>query len=88
MATRVLAFTAKSNKLRRVLYSETFISPAFDPNQTQKPPEHDKFLAIWDTGATNTVISKRVVKKCGLKPIGMVIVKYCSWGKYFSCIFD
>ena len=33
--------------------------------------EHKSFIgiAVWDTGATCTVIDKRVVQKCGLKPI-------------------
>jgi hypothetical protein len=29
------------------------------------------FKAIWDTGATNSVITQEVVTKCGLKPTGM-----------------
>jgi len=35
------------------------------------PPLHD-FNALWDTGATGTVISQAVVTTCGLKPTGMV----------------
>lgn len=30
--------------------------------------------SIWDTGATNSVITQRVVNECGLKPTGMVMV--------------
>ncbi|HYJ05441.1 MAG TPA: SEC-C metal-binding domain-containing protein [Chthoniobacterales bacterium] len=33
-----------------------------------------EFQAIWDTGATNSVISPAVVAACGLKPIGMTQV--------------
>jgi predicted aspartyl protease len=29
------------------------------------------YAAIWDTGATGTVIPEKVVFECGLKPIGM-----------------
>jgi hypothetical protein len=35
------------------------------------PPPKKQFVAIWDTGATSSVISAKVVKECGLKPIGM-----------------
>ena len=86
MAAEIRAFTAKSDKLQRVLFSETFISPAFDPKQIPKPPKYDKFIAIWDTGATNTVISKTVVEKCGLKPIAMVKV-YNAGGEKFSAVY-
>jgi hypothetical protein len=37
-------------------------------------PEYKNFQAVWDTGATGSVITKRVVKECGLKPIGMTQV--------------
>ena len=33
------------------------------------------FEAIWDTGATNSVISQNVVDACGLVPIGMTQVQ-------------
>jgi hypothetical protein len=31
--------------------------------------------AIWDTGASHSVINQRVVDQCGLKPVGMVLVR-------------
>ena len=31
--------------------------------------------AIWDTGATGTVITERVVKQCGLEPVGIIGVR-------------
>lgn len=34
----------------------------------------NQFIATWDTGATNTVISEKVVKECGLIPTGMIKV--------------
>ena len=36
------------------------------------------FTAIWDTGATNSVISPRVVAACGLESIGVQRVRYAS----------
>jgi hypothetical protein len=30
-----------------------------------------QFQAVWDTGASGTVISQRIVTACGLQPIGM-----------------
>lgn len=37
-------------------------------------PAFEKFVAIWDTGATASVISQGVVDRCGLKPTGMTLV--------------
>lgn len=37
-------------------------------------PAHRKFFklsGIWDTGATNSVITKSAAQKCGLIPVGM-----------------
>ena len=34
-----------------------------------------KYIGIWDTGATNSVISQKVVDECNLKPIGMTMVQ-------------
>ncbi len=53
------------------------VSPGFDPH-TLPPEDHlplkQGFVAIWDTGATASVISQKVIDECGLKPIGMTIV--------------
>ena len=59
--------------LLRALVTDCHASPAFDPATTPKDqhPPFKKFKAIWDTGATNSVISGRVVDRCGLKPTGM-----------------
>lgn len=34
----------------------------------------NQFIATWDTGATNTVISEKVVKECNLIPTGVIKV--------------
>lgn len=49
---------------------DTYISQA-DPNKTLNI---NSFEAIWDTGAQNSVITSKVVKKLALKPIGKVQV--------------
>ena len=58
---------------RRVteIITEIYISVAFDPS---KPPfpKPNKFYALWDTGASGSVVSQKVVKDCNLKPTGMV----------------
>lgn len=67
---RVSAFTYKANGKANVLLSEVRVSANKELfNDVKK----EKFNAIWDTGATNTAISSRVVEKCGLIPTGKAI---------------
>lgn len=57
------------------LVSDCGVSAAFDPRITPgNLPAFHAFKAIWDTGATASVITQAVVDACGLKPIGMVQV--------------
>jgi len=74
-------FTSKYNRLSNVLMNEVSVSKAYFPpkpsNLPFAPPKdiiHKKFFAIWNTGATNTVITQKVVQKCELKPTGMTKV--------------
>lgn len=72
---RGLTVTAKGGLLR-VLISECKACAAFDPSKTpsSKQPKHKTFQAIWDTGATHSVITQAVVDACGLKATGMKLV--------------
>jgi predicted aspartyl protease len=65
--------------ITRILQNEVHVSRAFGPSLAPKPlsPQKvgaKKFTAIWDTGATGTVISQKVINACGLKPIGIAEV--------------
>ena len=64
----IRAFTRQDDKLAKSLLSEVFIAEAHDPS-TSPSPQRKKYIAIWDTGATRTVISPKVVQELGLKPI-------------------
>lgn len=73
------SLTLSSNVgILRVLATKVQVCAAYDPNATppgQRPP-WCSFDAIWDTGATGSVITQRVVDTCGLKPIGMTQVHH------------
>lgn len=77
----IRAFTTAYNGLSHVLISKALIGLAFDPN---KPPipDHFEFDAIWDTGASASVITQNVVQKCGLAPTGMIKALSAS-GEYY-----
>jgi hypothetical protein len=68
------SFSTRSTRLRNELRNECGISVAFDPASPPAAPDIRKFSAIWDTGATNSVIMQRVVDALGLVPIGMADV--------------
>lgn len=74
MPPTIQSFTYKYDKRTNVLFTDVLVAQAFDPIKTPKSqyPPGKNYRAIWDTGATNTVISPRVVSECSLKPIGMV----------------
>lgn len=60
----------------RVLQTECQVCAAFDIAAPPTPlPTRDSFVGIWDTGATGTVITEEVVRRCGLQPIGMTQVQ-------------
>jgi predicted aspartyl protease len=71
---RPVSFTVSHNGVANVLHSDAYIWEAFDPKTTVPPPVLKKFTATWDTGATNSVITQKVIDECGLKPIGMTQV--------------
>ena len=60
--------------LLRVLQTKCFVSQAFDLQGGGNLPARYEFDAIWDTGATASVITQRVVDACGLQPVGMIQV--------------
>lgn len=74
----VYGFTAKTKGISRVILSDVFISQSFDPANTTITPPHNQYTGIWDTGATNSVITQKVVDDCHLKPIGMARVNHCN----------
>lgn len=58
----------------RVLKNKCKVSQSFIPSGVGQEPPPVEFDAIWDTGATGSVITQRVVDACGLAPIGMTLV--------------
>ena len=66
------AFTIEYSEVVSELETSLRISEAFDPailKDVIHPPMYE-FEAIWDTGATNSVISANVIKKLGIEPTG------------------
>lgn len=71
------SFTSKYPGRSNVLINDVMISEAFDLTSEQinaKDYNTNQYRAIWDTGATGTVITQKVVDACGLSPTGVVEV--------------
>jgi hypothetical protein len=64
--------------IARVLTSTVDISAAFDPSMAQSHPPHHRYRAIWDTGATGSVINDNVVKDCKLVQTGVAQVSHAQ----------
>ena len=73
LSEKISAFTNSFAGLSALLQSQVTIGLAFNPDHSAPKPQ-TLFDAIWDTGATASAISERVVKKCGLKPTSITEV--------------
>lgn len=60
------AFTLEMDRLARQLKTEVYI----EPSGVQTPNDANKVIAIWDTGATMTCISKRLASRLSLVSLG------------------
>jgi len=75
---KILSFTSKYPGLSTVLINDVSISKAFDSLSEKVNSKNYKtksYKAIWDTGATGTVITQKVVDEFALSPIGVVEVQ-------------
>jgi len=70
----VYGFTTKANGIARELNNEVHLSEFYDPASGVIQPSKKPYSAVWDTGATNTVISRKIVKELNLQPSGRVTV--------------
>lgn len=71
------AFSVTSDKILSVLTTTCGVCKAFGPSRTMQRPTITSFSALWDTGATNSVIDKSVVEKLGLTP-------QWEWERFFT----
>jgi hypothetical protein len=97
------SFTFRYPKRTKEVKTPVKIAPEFDPNMERievgekvnmdaNRPHKNEFLAIWDTGATNTCITQKAVISAGLPQIG---VTNCQgvYGKiekrplYMGCLY-
>lgn len=66
------AFTVRANGLVNRIMTPVMILPPFDP-RTHPAPSGCAANAVWDTGATRSVIRPEVATKLGLQPTGQAV---------------
>ena len=67
--TQRSGFTLLYERVTNILYSDIGLSEAFSPESGGKQPNVIGFHGIWDTGATCSGITSKVVCKLNLQPI-------------------
>lgn len=82
LTTNPKSFTLAHDGIAKVLVTDAHIGAPSKPGI--QPPIGRKYRAIWDTGATSTVITRKVVDECSLKPIGMT-QSHTAGGKIDNC---
>lgn len=75
-----LALTKKFKGLTNRIVTDCHISFPFDPkiNKGEKPPKLIKSTALWDTGATASVITQKTAAALGLKPFTKTMVSHAG----------
>lgn len=64
-------YTQKSSELAEAIITECRICAPVDFSKGEMPDKiYTTQNAMWDTGATNTLISPKIIKALGLKPFG------------------
>ena len=71
-----MSFAVKSDlRLRELVSSCGVANNLLSEGESQLDLNFLPFRALWDTGATNSVITERVVRECNLAPTGKTIVR-------------
>ena len=57
----------------REILTPAYVAPAFNPSTIpeEQYPKPIEVVALWDTGATASCVSRYVIERLGLKPTGM-----------------
>ncbi len=70
------SFTVKSSSTQNRLVSPCAVYKAWAPDSETKQPPRRQFNALWDTGATNSMITSRAVAELGLEAGGYTQVHH------------
>lgn len=80
------SFTRRYDHIAEAISTPVFVYPAFNPDLVKRLPHGKMYSAIWDTAATSTVITPRVIDDLGLLSTGTVKVT-TSGGPFKSTVY-
>jgi hypothetical protein len=72
------AFTIKYHGRVNSIITEVQVSTAFDPAAPGPAPPYHKTMALWDTGATQSVITKKTARDLNLVSTGTAHVNHAG----------
>jgi SEC-C motif/Aspartyl protease len=72
------AFTTKYNGITNRILTEVHVTIAFDPQNQPPNLVHHTTQALWDTGATHSVITETTAKALNLTPTGQKVVHHAG----------
>ena len=72
------AFTTDYNGIVPVLLTDAQVAAAYSPKSPPPKIQWRKCKAIWDTGATKSVIIQQIIDDCGLTQVGVTNVQYAQ----------
>lgn len=72
------AFTIKHTGRVDRITTPVKLAKAFDPNTFQGEINFFEMMALWDTGATKSVVTKATAKAIGLIPVGNTVVAHAG----------
>lgn len=88
MPDKPKAFTLKNSALIGQLITPCEVSEAFDPqSMTGTRPKRLRFMGLWDTGATGSMITSRVASALGLTPTGICQTYHAQGASYVNTYF-
>lgn len=67
---RRYSFTIKANTIHNRLVSPCWVYESWTPEDGAPQPPRKQYNALWDTGATSSMLTRRVVEDLGLEPEG------------------
>jgi predicted aspartyl protease len=73
------ACTIKADRLANKIISDITVSLPHNPNNNESSPtNYHQTKALWDTGATHSVITKKTAEILNLTPIGQIEVQHAG----------
>lgn len=67
---QIMGFTHTLNGIASEIITDCGVSLPYNPNSNLKHPQIVKTKGLWDTGASSSVITKKLAKDLNLVPIG------------------